>query len=509
MKVLFKYCFVALAGLVGLSLASCSDDDKDNSAKSVLASVSSLSYEAKDAPARTFRVVSDAQWTVDAPEWITVDPATGSGDITVSVAVKDNYEGDVMQLPRRETIVFHGATHASRCEILVIQEGDPFLTATPIAAAELKSLADDASAVVKNLTVVDLLSDGFMATDGTTNVQVVASAKPAVGSTVTAYGYKKTDRGSMAYVELDHVVEGGTAASLPAAEDITAKMDSYKNDNRALVAIDGIYDASGAIVVEGATAKANVVAAVEGIDMKALSGHKVAVEAYYGGAVNSGMNVIVRKVEDKGLDEVVYYFEDFEWLEPWTSQKPAGDTVGENNSDATAQQLGTNKVDGVSTYDALLAKGYEFPITCHSSKSPRQPQAQVYLQRNYLKFGLTDYYSGITLPKFDVPEGTHTTLSFSWSVQRAGNSETATYDPTQLVVIVSENGSEKARFDVPPHDLKTGEPYRWIQASIDLGTAVTSETRITIRNVDSQWPASDAKVKCRYHLDNIKIAQVK
>lgn len=506
MKVLFKYCFVALAGLVGLSLASCSDDDKDNSAKAVLASVSSLSYEAKDAPARTFRVVSDAQWTVDAPEWITVDPATGSGDITVSVAVKDNYEGDVMQLPRRETIVFHGATHASRCEILVIQEGDPFLTATPIAAAELKSLADDASAVVKNLTVTDHLVDGFMATDGTINVQVLAAAKPAVGTTVMAYGYKKSDKANMAYVELDHAVEGGTAATLPAAEDITATIDTYNSDNRALVAIDGIYDASGAIIVNGAVAKANVVAAVEGIDMKALSGHKVFVEAYYGGIVNSGINVIVRKVQDKGVNEVVYFFEDFEWLEPWSSQKPAGDTVGDNNSDATAQQLGTNKVDGVSTYQALLDKGYEFPITCHASKSPREPQGQCYLQRNYLKMGLTGYYSGITLPKFEVPEGTNTTISFSWSVQRQGSGK---YDNTQLVVVVTD-ANKSTMFDVPAHDLQDNEAYRWIQTSVDLGDAVTSNSRITIRNCDAQWPVvGDDVPALRYHIDNIKIAQSK
>lgn len=507
MKVLFKYCFVALAGLVGLSLASCEDDDKDgNSAKAVLSSVSSLSFDAENAPAYTIEVVSDKQWTVDAPEWVTVNPTTGSGTTDVTVSVANNVVDGVMQLPRRENICFHGATAASRCEILIIQAGDPFLTSSPISGADLGGLADGASAVVKNLTVTDLISDGFMATDGTSNVKVLSTEKPAVGKTLTVYGYKNTDKGSMPVVEFDHFVEGGTAATLPAAEDITDKLDTYSSNNRSVITLKGLYDASGAVVVDGMTKKANVTGEAEGVGMKALSGHKVAVEAYYAGAVGSGINIIVRKAEDLGVDEIVYYFEDFEWLEPWSSQKPAGDTVGDNNSDATAQQLGTNKVDGVSTYQALLDKGYEFPITHSKDKSAREPQAQCYLQRNYLKMGLTGYYSGITLPKFDVPEGTNTTISFSWSVQRQGSGK---YDATQLVVVVT-NADKSTMFDVPPHDLQDSEAYRWIQASVDLGNAVTSDSRITIRNCDAQWPdPADKGTTFRYHIDNIKIAQTR
>lgn len=197
----------------------------------------------------------------------------------------------------------------------------------------------------------------------------------------------------------------------------------------------------------------------------------------------------------------VYFSEDFEWLEPWSCQKPAGDTVGENNSDATAQQLGTNKVDEVSTYQALLDKGYSFPICCHPDKDPRKPQAQTYLQRNYIKFGLTGYYSGITFPKMtQVPAGAATTISFDWSVQRQGSGN---YDPTQLVVIV-KNGSDEKQFEVPAHDLQKDEAYRWIHVSIDLGTALTADSEVTIRNVDSQWPAAEAQA-LRFHLDNIVV----
>ncbi len=35
--------------------------------------------------------------------------------------------------------------------------------------------------------------------------------------------------------------------------------------------------------------------------------------------------------------QTVIFEEDFEWLEPWLSQKPAGQTVETDNPDATAQ----------------------------------------------------------------------------------------------------------------------------------------------------------------------------
>lgn len=195
------------------------------------------------------------------------------------------------------------------------------------------------------------------------------------------------------------------------------------------------------------------------------------------------------------------FAEGFEWLRPWSSQKPAGSTVEENNIEATAQQLGTNKVDGVSTYEALLAKGYQFPICHAASKSPREPQQQTYLQRNYIKFGLTGYYSGITLPALTkMPDNGTTTISFDWCSQRQA---TGKWDDTQLVVVVN-NGDSEEQFLVPTHDYIDDEVYAWLHVTIDLGTSVTKDSKITIRNIDEQWPAENASTY-RWFLDNIKI----
>lgn len=203
-------------------------------------------------------------------------------------------------------------------------------------------------------------------------------------------------------------------------------------------------------------------------------------------------------------DEVVIFEDNFEWLAPWSSLKPAGETVGTDNLGATAQQLATNKVDGVSTYDALVEKGYEFLASHSAGKAAREASEQIYLQKNYLKFGLTGYYSGITLPTLTTlpKKDCVTVVSFDWSTMRQG---TGIMDPTKLVVIV-KNGENEVQFDVPEHGLAEGSALRWIPVKIALnGVEINADTRISIRNCDEQWPDPEARA-LRWFIDNIKMS---
>ena len=197
-----------------------------------------------------------------------------------------------------------------------------------------------------------------------------------------------------------------------------------------------------------------------------------------------------------------YFADDFEWLEPWSSQKPAGQTIESNDVKATAQQLATNKVDGVSTYDALLAKGYDFVNTNSPDKDPRLASAQTYLQRNYLKMGLTGYYSGIVLPALkNVPAGANINLSFDASSMRQGDGK---WDETKLVVIVA-NGDDVKKYPVELPHPADGEAFQWYPISVALdGAVVTKDTKITIRNADEQWPTETATT-FRWFIDNISL----
>lgn len=217
--------------------------------------------------------------------------------------------------------------------------------------------------------------------------------------------------------------------------------------------------------------------------------------------VKVDLNAMTLEIVGKGRT-YTYFAEDFEWLEPWSSQKPAGQTIESNDVKATAQQLGTNKVDGVSTYDALLAKGYDFVISNSPDKEARAASAQTYLQRNYLKMGLTGYYSGIVLPALkNVPVGANINLSFDASSMRQGDGK---WDETKLVVIVA-NGDDVKKYPVELPHPADGEAFQWYPISVALdGAVVTKDTKITIRNADEQWPTETATT-FRWFIDNISL----
>ena len=209
-----------------------------------------------------------------------------------------------------------------------------------------------------------------------------------------------------------------------------------------------------------------------------------------------------------------FFFEDFEWIKPWSETSwgtsgVAGNTVGDNNLNAYAPQVSKDvTIDGVTKNlaDSLINKGYLFPIAyCEASgKGAREWPAQVYMQQNYLKFGLTDYSSGITLPAIaELGEGvSNTKLSFDWCPMCTSKK---VFDKVKLVVIVKTGENEKV-YDIPTHSIADNGDFAWIPAEVDLaGVNVTKDTRITIRNCDEQFPATAKSQVFRYFLDNIKL----
>lgn len=208
------------------------------------------------------------------------------------------------------------------------------------------------------------------------------------------------------------------------------------------------------------------------------------------------------------LPEGVYFKEDFEWMAPWAevgNGKPCGSTVEDDNPDANAPQMATPKVDGVSAYQALLNKGYTILATHASSKSERKPEAQTYLQSNYLKFGLTGYYSGIVMPvKNEVPSDEEITISFDWCSMRQASGK---WDPTELVVIVTTDGVDHA-YAVDAWNFENGAAYKWTNEKISVPAGVLkSGSTVTMRNADSQWPVAGSAPALRWMLDNIVIGK--
>lgn len=202
----------------------------------------------------------------------------------------------------------------------------------------------------------------------------------------------------------------------------------------------------------------------------------------------------------------VYFSEDFEWLAPWAevgNGKACGQTVETDNPSANAPQLATPVVNEVSAYDALLEKGYTFLATHVASKGEREPQAQTYLQTNYLKFGLTGYYSGFTFPiTADIPADKATVLKFDWCAMRQGS---GVWDPTELVIIVSYNGTN-TNYTMDAWNFEDGAKYAWVNHTTEIPAgAIGKGATITIRNTDSQWPDEKGRA-LRWFIDNITLS---
>lgn len=515
MKKLNIYIF-ALLGIIGCALAACDDDDNVTVAKAVLASAPSLTFEGVSAQPQSILIYADADWYSEAPEYITITPATGHGGTTeVSVSIADNMRDGALDNPRQVDILFRGTTKKSIATVTVFQSGDTYRGVADYAIYEIATAPDKTAMVVPGVTVAENFVKGQVVTDGTDFAYVTGFPEGmTLGAVGTLQGVKASDDAGYPYVQ-GEVFKATSTAEFTRGEaaDITDNLDSYSPDAMKYVSVTGHIDGNN-LLVDGQACSVVAVDAVEGLSFGDLSNHKVKVEGYFAGKSGKTIRLLATTIEDLGMYQIVYWSEDFEWLEPWSSQKPAGQTVETNNPDATAQQLATNKVtiDGksVSTYDALLAKGYEFPSTYLAEKS-RNPYEQIYLQRNYIKFGLTGYYSGITLPSIDgVPAGAKPVMSFVWSSQRQGS---GTWDPTELVVVV-KNGDSETKFEVPKYEYEKNEAYKWIPVSIDLnGVTITKDTKITIRNSDAQWPEAkivdkaDKGPALRWFIDNIKIVE--
>lgn len=505
MKKNINYILYALALVCSLSLWSCKDDE-DTMSKAVLASVSNLFFEATDPTSQTITVVSDANWVAETPEWITVEPMSGTAGVTeVTFTVLDNVRDDQIDTPRVGEVVFRGNILRSRVVVKVQQEGDKFRAAREYTIPELETLADGTIVSLKDLIVCASNASGCIATDGTDFTFI---SKPAttvsVGQKISVGGEKQTDSNKFPYVKGERIYDVA-AASVPqfTPVDITDKLDSYQNTKRVFVSMTGDVDGSK-ITVEGAKNAVDASNISEGITIP--NGHKVKIEGIYTGTASPAVGIFITKVEDLGVNEIIFFADDFEWFEPFStaSQYPAGDHIGTGIT-ATTTTGEANKVqcpnivaknymsEGKTLRVALEEKGYELLWGIHPSKTKGEC---IYIMRNYLKMGKTAFQAGLTLPKVPEMANQKTVMTFDWCPMKGSGG----FDATTLEVIV-KTGSNEVKIDVPESTLTSDDPMQWIPVSIDL-TKVTldANSRITIKS--TQWEDSGIY---RWFIDNIKI----
>lgn len=499
---LINYIMASVLFLSATLLGSCSEEETTLS-KAVLASASELNFEAEGAQPKTITVYADADWVMeDVPDWITVSPATGNGTMDVTVSVTDNMRDGAEDNPRKATIVFKGCTLASRAEVVVSQEGDKYRDCREYTVDELPALEDETVVSVPEALVTAVTTSGCVVTDADYAVNMFLQTTTAVnvGDKVAVKGTKNTDTHSLPYVACDEarVVSEGNNVDYPEAHDVTAEVDSYTSDSREWISASGVLNGSN-ITIDGAVNSVSIIDVPESLNLSALNGHRVTVYGYFDGVAAPALRIRAARIEDKGVVEVIYFADDFEWLLPWAENSGAGQTVENDGTGSAPQIYSAKNEEGQTAAEALLARGYGL----EESRG-----ASIYLQKCYLKFGKTDYQAGLTLPPVDgIPEGEKVMLSFDWAPMVGG---TRKFDPVQLIITVT-NGSETVEMNPIGHSfVNTMDKLEWLHADVVLeGVSITKDTRITIKS--DAWgetaATSGSSVYRRWFIDNIKLSR--
>ncbi len=503
---LSKYILLYLAILAGLTtlFQSCEEDKGDGLSDAVLASVNSLTFEAQNAKEKIITVYADANWVAEVPDWVKISPSEGKGVVDVTISVSDNMRGGAMDNPRTATLVFKGGTIASRASVVINQEGDKYRDVKNYSINELTSLENGTAVIVKSAIVTALADGGFIISDKSgSSIFVLSKTAVSIGGEVDIRGTKSSDTLKFSLIECDDVkvVANNVTITYPQAKDITEIIDTYTASGYEYVTVKGYFSGSTITVSDKAKNTVNIITVSKFPQFAGLDGHMVVVTGFFAGLTETNIRLIATQVEDKGVIEVVYFSDDFEWLAPWADASKAGKTV-ENDGSGSAPNIHTVADLKSTLLPEFERRGYTFVCAPETTTS-------TYLQSNYLKFGRTDVQAGIMLPPLEnIPSGEKLQISFDWAPMVGG---TRKFDPVEVVVVVA-NGEDVVEFGPVGHTFTDEvDVLSWIHSEISLeNITITKSTKITIRTKvwgESSSTNGGTKIYQRWFIDNIKITK--
>ena len=510
-KNLYKSALAATVGV--LALTGCQPEESPL-ARAIMTSVSGLEFAAQNAEPQTIQVYADADWTVEAPEWVTVDKMGGSRSMEVTISVGDNMRGGAIDNPKKDTIVFKGYNLLAQAYVIVSQQGDKYRDVPPTALADVPAMKDEAVVILDNVSVAAVSTNGFIVTDGSANLFVLSKNNVAVGDKVNVKGSKGTINDLPAISICDGVeVTGNAAVTYPSTTDVTASIDTYSSKSITYVEMSGVLNGNE-IVVKGATRSGIVLDAPASFDLAALNGHKVIVKGYFAGSTVSVVNIIATEIVDLGVDEIIYYADNFEWFADIAASEGAGDAVGTNDPGTTAPNVFTMN-SSAEFLERFYERGYKFYWSKVGSTSftegpdPAAGDSRVmYLQKNYLKFGKTSWNGAISLPALSaIQGGANIVIEFDWCWQVTGGFKpdimTLQVDATAGTFPDTASGTS---VELESAQATEGaSAIEWQHVKIVLNGA-TPETILTIRPTNADPDVQNAaRHQNRWYLDNIKI----
>lgn len=224
--------------------------------------------------------------------------------------------------------------------------------------------------------------------------------------------------------------------------------------------------------------------------------------------------VLDAPAEGGGSTGGTVYEDDFEWLAPFSESLGASDSVADDNPSGSAPNVFTC-AQAAELVAAFTEKGYGYffskkgdtEFTYDLTNNPNV----LYIQKNYLKFGKSDYSAGIILPALSaLKSASDITVEFDWCWQVTG-SYNADIMTLQLDV---KNGGTFENNDVVSEELSSTQSTEsksshlaWQHATVKVKGA-TAKTVLQIRPTNPDpYVSNPDRGQNRWYLDNIKITK--
>ncbi len=199
----------------------------------------------------------------------------------------------------------------------------------------------------------------------------------------------------------------------------------------------------------------------------------------------------------------VVFEDDFEWLEPYATGASAPDDVKDNSVGSSPNIFTTEALQPILV--ELQTRGYGFiwggkGLEWSTAEPDSGNGRTLYLQKNYLKFGKSDYNSGLILPALSaLISAANVELTFDWCWCMTGKSK-----PDIMTLTAEVAGGESTELSSAQPTADDLTKLEWQHASVTINGA-TAETRITLRPTNSDPYVSNTRGQNRWYLDNIKI----
>ncbi len=289
-----KYYILTLLGAASLFFTGCKDDEPAES-KAILSAESEILVPGI-ASTKTVTIYADGRWEADVTDdWLSIEPSNGNGTMDITLSVAQNTD-----LSEREgKIVVIGASTMPQTEITVKQRVDRFAGVGEVSVTKALELTADGLAKISECQVMAVTDNGFVVSDGSSNIFVEKTSSSlvigkdgalAVGDKLSLTGDVEAFNSITAIKLYDAFYSSASEVKYPEATDITSTT-AYAPGKAEYVTTTVSYGDGGAL--SSGETKVGYVYNPSSAQIQSYSFHKVGITGFYLGTASDGLYYVL------------------------------------------------------------------------------------------------------------------------------------------------------------------------------------------------------------------------